>query len=101
MAPALNALVAWLVPFSAGGFVYIAAADLIPQLREEGGQAPSGMPLLAIPLGIADLAAVVASARIDAVGGVARRRNQHEAAIATRAMVEPALIAADRSWTCP
>lgn len=42
-----------LVPFSAGGFVYIAAADLIPQLREAGTDAQGGASLLAIPLGIA------------------------------------------------
>lgn len=42
-----------LVPFSAGGFLYIAAADLIPQLREEGGARQDGSPLVAIPLGIA------------------------------------------------
>ena len=46
-------LAEWLVPFSAGGFIYIAAADLIPQLREDGGQAPGSAPLSAIPLGIA------------------------------------------------
>jgi hypothetical protein len=33
--------------------VYIAAADLIPQLREDGGRVPAGAPLIAIPLGIA------------------------------------------------
>lgn len=48
----VGSVAAWLVPFSAGGFIYIAAADLIPQLREENGQAPAGAPLIAIPIGI-------------------------------------------------
>jgi len=43
---------AGLVPFSAEGFVHIAAADLMPQLRDEGGNVRSAA-LIAIPLGIA------------------------------------------------
>ena len=48
----VHSLATWLLPFSAGGFVYIAAADLIPQLREANGLAPSATPLIAIPLGV-------------------------------------------------
>lgn len=51
--PHVSGLARSLVPFAAGGFVYIAAADLIPQLREESGAAQSSTPLVAIPLGIA------------------------------------------------
>ena len=49
----VSEVAAWLVPFSAGGFVYIAAADLIPHLREAHGPGRGGAPLIAIPLGIA------------------------------------------------
>jgi zinc and cadmium transporter len=48
----VDGFAAALIPFSAGGFIYIAAADLIPQLREETGPVQGGAPLLAIPLGI-------------------------------------------------
>lgn len=51
--PHVDGFAAGLIPFSAGGFLYIAAADLIPQLREETPGAGGGAPLLAIPLGIA------------------------------------------------
>jgi zinc and cadmium transporter len=41
-----------LVPFAAGGFIYIAASDLIPRLREEPHLTQTGMLLFTIMLGI-------------------------------------------------
>lgn len=50
--PSITGLSEGIVPFSAGGFIYIAAADLIPQLKEEPQATHTGWLLLAITLGI-------------------------------------------------
>jgi zinc and cadmium transporter len=43
----------FLVPFTAGGFIYIATADLIPELKKEVALSRSAIQLLGIVLGIA------------------------------------------------
>jgi len=43
---------AWLVPFAAGGFIYIAATDLMPELHKKPQANASLIQLLAIILGI-------------------------------------------------
>jgi zinc and cadmium transporter len=47
-----NQLVDYLIPFTAGGFIYIAGSDLIPELKKEVGLRRSAVQLLAILLGI-------------------------------------------------
>lgn len=42
----------YLVPFTIGGFIYIAAADLIPELKKEAGLGRSGIQLLSLLAGI-------------------------------------------------
>ncbi|MFA6548621.1 MAG: ZIP family metal transporter [Candidatus Margulisiibacteriota bacterium] len=46
-------LTAYLIPFTAGGFIYIAGADLIPELKKETGIRHSFVQLIAITMGIA------------------------------------------------
>ena len=41
-----------LVPFTAGGFIYIASSDLIPELKKEVGFGKSAFQLLGVILGI-------------------------------------------------
>lgn len=41
-----------LLPFTAGGFIYIASSDLIPELHKETDPKKSAMQLLGIILGI-------------------------------------------------
>jgi zinc and cadmium transporter len=41
-----------LVPFAAGGFIYIAASDLVPQLREEPADGRTSALLAALALGV-------------------------------------------------
>ena len=59
---ALNAKLAWLEtilpPFTAGGFIYIATADLIPEMKKEPGFKKSFLQLLAILIGIFLMSAV-------------------------------------------
>ena len=43
---------AFLIPFTAGGFIYIAGSDLIPELKKEVGLRRSFMQLIALSLGI-------------------------------------------------
>lgn len=42
----------FLIPFTAGGFIYIAAADLIPELHKETGLRMSILQLLSLLIGI-------------------------------------------------
>jgi zinc and cadmium transporter len=51
--PFVAGMVGFLVPFAAGGFIYIAAADLIPQLKDQAHLVGEGKLLLGIALGIA------------------------------------------------
>jgi len=51
-------LVFFLPPFAAGGFIYIAGADLIPQLHKERGSWSSLMQLFFFLLGIAGMLAL-------------------------------------------
>ncbi len=46
------AFIELLLPFTAGGFIYIASSDLIPELHKETDPKKSGLQLLAIILGI-------------------------------------------------
>ncbi|MFH1710208.1 MAG: ZIP family metal transporter [bacterium] len=48
----IKALTAFLLPFTAGGFIYIAGSDLIPELKKETGIQNSLFQLFAIILGI-------------------------------------------------
>jgi len=48
----VESLNAFLVPFTAGGFIYIAAADLIPELHKETKISNSLFQLLSLSLGI-------------------------------------------------
>lgn len=49
----------FLIPFGAGGFIYIAAADLIPHLHKEVQVRKSLLQLLAMCLGVAIMVALV------------------------------------------
>ncbi len=42
----------YLIPFTAGGFIYIAASDLIPELRKEAGFKKSILPFIFFLLGL-------------------------------------------------
>jgi zinc and cadmium transporter len=48
----------WLVPFSAGVFVYIAGTDLIPELHKEPEPSKSVLQSLALVTGVAIMAAL-------------------------------------------
>lgn len=48
----LDAFTILIVPFTAGGFIYIATADLIPELKKETGLHKTLQQLIAIVLGI-------------------------------------------------
>ncbi|MFQ5647971.1 MAG: ZIP family metal transporter [Candidatus Aenigmatarchaeota archaeon] len=50
---AVEGLGAFLLPLAAGGFIYIAGSDLIPELHKEMSMRKSGVQLLFIVLGIA------------------------------------------------
>jgi zinc and cadmium transporter len=41
-----------ILPFAAGGFIYIAGSDLVPELHKEGNPAKSFLQLVMIVLGI-------------------------------------------------
>jgi zinc and cadmium transporter len=47
-----NALTVFIVPFTAGGFIYIAGSDLIPELQKEVGIKRSLIQLISLVLGI-------------------------------------------------
>lgn len=48
-----------LLPFAAGGFIYIAMTDLIPELHKEKGLKTSAIQLVAILVGIAAMASLL------------------------------------------
>jgi len=48
-----ESLTVFLIPFTAGGFIYIAGSDLIPEMHKEVGTAGSIAQLIALVLGIA------------------------------------------------
>lgn len=50
---------AWLLPFSAGAFVYIASTDLIPELHKEPEPGKSLLQLLALSSGVLVMAALL------------------------------------------
>lgn len=47
-----TSLVQFLIPFTAGGFIYIAGSDLIPELHKETSLAKSAVQMLGLILGI-------------------------------------------------
>lgn len=52
--------VLWLLPLTAGGFIYIALSDLVPELHKERGVAQSVTQVVAILVGVALMAALLA-----------------------------------------
>lgn len=48
----IDGLMAWILPFTAGGFIYIAGADLLPELHKECRTKDSILHLFALLLGI-------------------------------------------------
>ncbi len=48
----------FIIPFTAGGFIYIATADLIPEMKKETGAGKSILQLLCILIGIAIMLAL-------------------------------------------
>ena len=66
----------WLVPFAAGGFIYIAMADLIPELQKTKRFRLSLVQLAAILVGIAAMAGLL----FVEVGDHAAERDLHESA---------------------
>jgi zinc and cadmium transporter len=49
----INGISGWLLPFTAGGFIYIAGSDLIPELHKETSPKKSLMQFAGLILGIA------------------------------------------------
>jgi len=49
----------FLIPFAAGGFIYIAGSDLIPELHKETDERKSAIQLLSFVLGIVVMAAMI------------------------------------------
>ncbi|MBU0536291.1 MAG: ZIP family metal transporter [Nanoarchaeota archaeon] len=52
-------ITSFLLPFTAGGFIYIAGSDLIPELHKECNASKSVMQLIAIVLGMMVMAAMM------------------------------------------
>ena len=48
-----------IIPFTAGGFIYIAGSDLIPELHKETDERKSAIQLMSFVLGIAVMAALI------------------------------------------
>jgi len=48
----LTGIIPLIIPFTAGGFLYIAGSDLIPELHKETNLLKSGIQLLGLLLGI-------------------------------------------------
>ncbi len=48
----LDSMINFLIPFTAGGFIYIATADLIPELKKECSASKSFGQLISILLGV-------------------------------------------------
>jgi zinc and cadmium transporter len=55
----IHETVKFLVPFAAGGFIYIASTDLIPELKKEVSIKKSTLQLIFLLLGVAIMAALV------------------------------------------
>jgi zinc and cadmium transporter len=55
----LEGLAAALIPFTAGGFIYIAGTDLIPELQRDTGPARSATQLAAIIVGVTVMAVLL------------------------------------------
>jgi zinc and cadmium transporter len=47
-----EASVLWLLPIAAGGFIYIAVADLIPELHKHGGNRSSIFQIITVVIGV-------------------------------------------------
>ena len=58
LSPLVENLVAFLLPFAAGGFMYIAASDLIPELHKEADTKKAFLSFVFFLLGILFMAAV-------------------------------------------
>ncbi|HLC52807.1 MAG TPA: ZIP family metal transporter, partial [Candidatus Nanoarchaeia archaeon] len=56
---ASNLFLKFSIPFAAGGFMYIAGANLIPELHKECGWKQSLMHILALLIGISIMAALL------------------------------------------
>lgn len=54
-----EAISVWFLPVAAGGFIYIAAADLIPELHQAKGGRQIALQFVAIMIGIAAMALLV------------------------------------------
>ena len=52
----VDMLIKWLVPFTIGGFIYIATADLLPELKKETGLKKSFIQLASLLFGIGMMA---------------------------------------------
>jgi len=59
VAAAVGSIERMLVPFTAGGFVYIASSDLIPELHKEPEAGKSILQLVALLAGVAVMAALL------------------------------------------
>lgn len=55
----ISAVETWLLPFSAGAFIYIASTDLIPELHKEPEPGKSLLQLLALASGVLVMAALL------------------------------------------
>jgi zinc and cadmium transporter len=55
-----SAIINFLVPFTAGGFIYIAGSDLLPELHRECGISKSVMQLIGITMGVIVMIALLA-----------------------------------------
>ncbi len=54
-----ESLIFWIIPFAAGGFIYIALADLIPELQKTGSLTRSFIHLFVACLGVLSMVALV------------------------------------------
>ena len=52
LGPSIEGFVSFILPFTAGGFIYIASADLIPELHKESDFKKSLLQLIGIIFGI-------------------------------------------------
>lgn len=56
---AAESLAVWFLPIAAGGFIYIASADLIPELHKTKDAKHSALQLFAVCIGVAAMVALV------------------------------------------
>jgi zinc and cadmium transporter len=59
LAERIEGLVSWLLPLAAGGFIYIASADLIPELHKDATTKRSLGQILAFIIGIGVMASLL------------------------------------------